>query len=72
MRAAAVAARGAALARSAHTASAAAGAATPRVLGCGSNVVDLFFPVRALPSPGDKAYFDAERLLKQQKSQRKH
>lgn len=30
------------------------------VLGSGSNVVDVFFPVRKLPQPGDKQYYAAE------------
>lgn len=29
------------------------------VLGCGSNVVDKFFKVRALPRPGEKGYFQS-------------
>eukprot|EP00462_Mataza_sp_D1_P021607 CAMPEP_0175128752 /NCGR_PEP_ID=MMETSP0087-20121206/5101_1 /TAXON_ID=136419 /ORGANISM="Unknown Unknown, Strain D1" /LENGTH=584 /DNA_ID=CAMNT_0016410845 /DNA_START=47 /DNA_END=1801 /DNA_ORIENTATION=+ len=29
------------------------------VLGCGSNVVDKFFRVRALPKPGEKGYFES-------------
>ena len=32
-------------------------------IGAGSNVVDLFFPVRKLPSPGDKQYFAHEQLV---------
>ena len=32
-------------------------------IGAGSNVVDLFFPVRKLPSPGDKQYFAHEQLI---------
>jgi sugar/nucleoside kinase (ribokinase family)/D-arabinose 5-phosphate isomerase GutQ len=32
-------------------------------VGAGSNVVDIFFPVRALPAPGDKAYFANEGLI---------
>jgi hypothetical protein len=34
-----------------------AAAAGPALLGCGSNVVDHFFRVRALPQPGEKGYF---------------
>ena len=30
------------------------------VLGAGSNVVDIFFPMRMLPKPGDKTYFASE------------
>lgn len=38
-----------------------AGRPQPRlVLGSGSNVVDIFFPVRQLPKPGDKQYYAAE------------
>ena len=35
-------------------------------IGAGSNVVDLFFPVRKLPSPGDKQYFSHEQLVSSQ------
>jgi len=41
-------------------------AAAPRlVLGSGSNVVDLFFPMRMLPKPGDKTYFANEVMVSQ-------
>ncbi|XP_065826108.1 uncharacterized protein [Oscarella lobularis] len=34
------------------------------LLGCGSNVVDQFFRVRALPTPGEKGFFaDPNRIL---------
>jgi len=33
------------------------------VLGSGSNVMDLFFPVRKLPQPGDKQYYAAETCM---------
>ena len=33
------------------------------ILGCGSNVIDVFSKVRALPSPGDKAYYANERIV---------
>ncbi len=33
------------------------------VLGSGSNVMDLFFPVRKLPMPGDKQYYAAETCM---------
>jgi sugar/nucleoside kinase (ribokinase family) len=33
------------------------------IIGAGSNVMDVFFPVRALPHPGDKAYFGSEALV---------
>jgi hypothetical protein len=33
------------------------------VLGCGSNVVDLFFKVRSFPKPGDKQYFSGVNPL---------
>jgi D-arabinose 5-phosphate isomerase GutQ/sugar/nucleoside kinase (ribokinase family) len=33
------------------------------VLGSGSNVMDLFFPVRKLPQPGDKQYYAAETCV---------
>lgn len=32
------------------------------ILGCGSNVVDVFFWVRQLPKPGEKAYFSDEGI----------
>lgn len=32
------------------------------VVGAGSNVIDIFYPVRKLPSPGDKQYFDLEQV----------
>ena len=32
------------------------------VFGAGSNVLDVFFPVRQLPKPGDKQYFALESL----------
>jgi hypothetical protein len=39
-------------------------AAPPKlVLGSGSNVMDLFFPVRKLPQPGDKQYYAAETCV---------
>jgi hypothetical protein len=37
----------------------------PLVVGCGSNVVDLFFPLRAFPQAGDKAYFANEQVRTQ-------
>lgn len=33
------------------------------VLGSGSNVMDLFYPVQRLPQPGDKTYFRDEQFL---------
>lgn len=33
------------------------------VLGCGSNVVDLFYRVKTLPGAGDKGYFSGESPL---------
>lgn len=33
------------------------------MLGCGSNVMDLFFPTRKLPLPGEKQYFAAESCV---------
>ena len=33
------------------------------VMGSGSNVVDLFFPMRMLPKPGDKTYFANEVMV---------
>ncbi|KAA0175640.1 hypothetical protein FNF27_02722 [Cafeteria roenbergensis] len=33
------------------------------VLGCGSNVVDLFFRVKSMPRPGDKGYFADPKVL---------
>lgn len=33
------------------------------VLGCGSNVMDLFFRVRSLPGPGEKQYFAGTQVL---------
>jgi hypothetical protein len=33
------------------------------VLGCGSNVVDMFYRLKALPAPGEKGYFADERIL---------
>ena len=33
----------------------------PLCLGAGSNVVDIFFPMRMLPKPGDKTYFANEQ-----------
>jgi sugar/nucleoside kinase (ribokinase family) len=33
------------------------------VLGSGSNVVDVFMPVRKLPQPGDKQYYGLEALV---------
>ena len=33
------------------------------VLGSGANVVDLFFPMRMLPKPGDKTYFANEVMV---------
>ncbi|XP_062508700.1 uncharacterized protein LOC134184942 isoform X2 [Corticium candelabrum] len=37
---------------------------TKALLGCGSNVIDKFFKVEALPKPGEKGYFaSSERIL---------
>ena len=33
------------------------------VLGSGSNVVDLFYRIKALPEPGDKGYFSDPSIL---------
>lgn len=33
------------------------------ILGCGSNVMDLFFRVRKLPAPGEKQYFAGTQAL---------
>jgi hypothetical protein len=33
------------------------------ILGCGSNVMDLFFNVRSLPGPGEKQYFAGTNVL---------
>lgn len=33
------------------------------VLGCGSNVVDLFFRVKSMPRPGNKGYFADPKVL---------
>ena len=33
------------------------------ILGCGSNVMDVFFNVRKLPLPGDKAYYADESIV---------
>ena len=33
------------------------------ILGCGSNVMDLFFRVRSLPGPGEKQYFAGTQVL---------
>jgi hypothetical protein len=38
-------------------------ASSKLVLGSGSNVMDLFFPVRKLPQPGDKQYYAAETCM---------
>lgn len=47
----------------ATAAAAATRAARKLIVGCGSNVVDAFYPVRKLPHPGDKAYFAKEKYL---------
>ena len=36
---------------------------TKLCFGAGSNVMDVFFPVRQLPRPGDKQYFAHEKLI---------
>jgi sugar/nucleoside kinase (ribokinase family)/D-arabinose 5-phosphate isomerase GutQ len=39
------------------------GAPRGLVFGCGSNVVDLFFRIKRLPSAGDKGYFATNQVL---------
>lgn len=48
-----------------HASGASAGTLTKKqglILGCGSNVVDVFFRVRQLPKPGEKGYFSDESI----------
>jgi fructokinase len=47
----------------AFSAASAARSSSRICIGAGSNVVDVFFPVRQLPKPGDKQYFSAESLI---------
>jgi hypothetical protein len=32
------------------------------VLGCGSNVIDVFYQIRRMPQAGEKSYFDGEKV----------